>query len=199
MRKLISLIFLLLASVLAFLSCGKDEHKDDTTAPVISDIRINYEDTIIHGGITYTFNRNNTSSRDTLVPGRIMKFKVRFEDNKEGGLSSFVIKLRYDSTEISPNPPRDSILVGSQWRKTDSLLYITRAWSTIFGKTDTTVYNQSDIRISANSGGQNETPYRQGEYFLLIGCVDKAGNQKIDSTHTIVVLSPDSLASIVTP
>lgn len=204
MKKLILSIFLVFVSVIVFISCEKDENENDKIAPIISDVRVNYLDTIIYEGVTYKYNRNNTTSIDTLVPGRSLRLSARFQDSTDldpnnQGLSSYMIKIRYDSTATSPNPPREKVTAeDGTWRYKDSALYITRTWNTIFGKKDTAVIDQSDIfvrdSLSMNTGTR---PYQQGEYFFTVYCVDKAGNQDTVQHRLVLMYRPDLASSYI--
>lgn len=211
MKKLISFIFILFATIFIFLSCEKDENEDDKTPPIVSDIRINFEDTIMYEGNAYTFNRSNTSNMDTLVPGHYIKLSARFQDSididKDNlGLSSFMIKIRYDSAvgENAPNKERDKIdLGGGKWRYKDTALYLTKSWQTIFGKQDTTVFDQTQYiqaTVTANfETGTEYLSYQQGKYFLIVGCLDKAGNETLVENHGIVLMYREELIKHLKP
>lgn len=199
MKKLIVFILLSFLAVVVFISCSDDDTKKDKTPPVISGVRINFEDTIIDNGRVIRFNRNDEAVIDTLVTGRFLRFTARFEDDY--ALSSYMIKLRYDT--ILDNATIFDTM------KVDPRLYATKYWITIFGRRDTLIQDQSDIFINDSvskvvEGEYISLPYLEGEYFLSVYCLDKAGNESTFSYdpntivhHRVRVLSRETLIGLM--
>ena len=80
MKKLcISLIILTTIFSMYFSSCSGSENHDDNEKPTISNVRFNYNDTIIYNGVSIKINDSlniNSDRTDTLVIGKMIYLTV---------------------------------------------------------------------------------------------------------------------------
>ena len=186
------LVILLLIGIPAiyFSSCAKVE-SEERDAPVMSEISINLNDTIMYlDPVTkkrqaLKFNDSISRSKidpknriDTVIIGKWMYISARFRD--EGGLSTFKAgdTLLYKDITIS------------QKSKLDSTLRIVKLGQSIFGQTDIYVSRSRLIQLPdtlyrtgmAYGDQRNDILVRKAEdHKLLVACMDKAGNK--DSTY----------------
>lgn len=184
------LVILLLIGIPAiyFSSCAKVE-SEERGAPVMSEISINLNDTIMYlDPVTkkrqaLKFNDSISRSKidpknriDTVIIGKWMYISARFRD--EGGLSTFKAgdTLHYQNINDS--------------KKMDSVLKIVKLGQSIFGKTDIYVSRNRLIQLpdtlrrtgTAYGSQRNDTLVRRIEdHKLLVACMDRGGNK--DSTY----------------
>lgn len=165
-------ILLSILLVAYFFSCAKTD--SDTTPPVISAVMINSNDTIVvRPGDTIRINEDEEESLKTIVLGRKLKFKALFSDDKM--LSSYRIRI-----EVHP----DNLGV-----EDDSVYYVKRRWSEIFGLKEYAfdIRPNDNILIPenfdytgkspiTNADTTMKRPVREGLYNLQVLLIDAAGN-----------------------
>lgn len=186
MKRLIISSLLLLIIISLVHSCHDDELANDRTAPVISEVKIGTQDTIVmvrkdgSKEVIYV-NTNPNPEIDTLILNKRVAFSGRFTDETTDALSSYRIRIALDSSNITePIPPQE---------KTDTAVHIIRGFS-LFGKTDTTVIKQQEITLPLDSLRNNQgkyLPVREGKYLFIVSCTDKAGNEVVDTFYTKVL------------
>lgn len=173
-----------------FSSCAKEENSENEK-PVMSEISINLNDTIMYFDLitnkrkTLKFNDSISRSKidpsnriDTVIIGKWMYISARFVD--EGGLSTFKVGDTLTYKDIDPNKA-DPL---------DSILNIVKLGESIFNKKDVYVFRNRLIQLPdtlrregiAYGKNRRDTLIRISEdYKLLVACMDKAGNK--DSTY----------------
>lgn len=178
-----------------FSSCAKEENSENEK-PVMSEISINLNDTIMYFDLitnkrkTLKFNDSISRSKidpsnriDTVIIGKWMYISARFVD--EGGLSTFKVgdTLTYKDINSNKADPLDSIL------------NIVKLGESIFNKKDVYVFRNRLIQLPdtlrregiAYGKNRRDTLIRISEdYKLLVACMDKAGNK--DSTYILIRL-----------
>ncbi|MBK5720571.1 hypothetical protein JGH11_06775 [Dysgonomonas sp. Marseille-P4677] len=191
MRNFCLLILLLICiPAIYFSSCAKVEN-DEKDLPVMSEISINLNDTIMYLDPLTNKRRalkfNDSISRskidpkdrvDTVIIGKWMYISARFKD--EGGLSTFKAGDTLVYKDINDNKNN----------KLDSALKIVKLGQSIFGQTDIYVSRSRLIQLPdtirrtgiAYGNQRNDTLIRRTEnHKLLVACMDKSGNK--DSTY----------------
>lgn len=176
------LLFLPILIIFSLLySCEEDELSNDKTAPVISEVKIGAKDTIIVVNADGTreilyINTNLNPQIDTLILNKRVTFSARFADDIPYGLSSYRVKIAYDSA--SQAPPAEL----------DTTVYIVRGFGEIFNKTDTTIVNQQ-LTLPNDSVTFNNRFFKmkEGKYRFIISCADKSGNQVTDTFYTSIL------------
>jgi len=178
-----------------FSSCAKEENSENEK-PVMSEISINLNDTIMYFDLitnkrkTLKFNDSISRSKidpsnriDTVIIGKWMYISARFVD--EGGLSTFKVGDTLTYKDINPNKA-DPL---------DSILNIVKLGESIFNKKDVYVFRNRLIQLPdtlrregiAYGENRRDTLIRISEdYKLLVACMDKAGNK--DSTYIPICL-----------
>lgn len=191
MRTFCIFIFALMSFFsIYFSSCAKEENSENEK-PVMSEISINLNDTIMYFDLitnkrkTLKFNDSISRSKidpsnriDTVIIGKWMYISARFVD--EGGLSTFKVGDTLTYKDIDPNKA-DPL---------DSILNIVKLGESIFNKKDVYVFRNRLIQLPdtlrregiAYGKNRRDTLIRISEdYKLLVACMDKAGNK--DSTY----------------
>lgn len=196
MRTFCIFIFALMSFFsIYFSSCAKEENSENEK-PVMSEISINLNDTIMYFDLitnkrkTLKFNDSISRSKidpsnriDTVIIGKWMYISARFVD--EGGLSTFKVgdTLTYKDINSNKADPLDSIL------------NIVKLGESIFNKKDVYVFRNRLIQLPdtlrregiAYGKNRRDTLIRISEdYKLLVACMDKAGNK--DSTYILIRL-----------
>lgn len=188
-RILLKLFLVFIVIVPTIFSCVSSTESDDSTAPIIHDIRMRirydsayiFPDTILlEDGNIITLNTDPNADTDTLVMNRYMYFKGKFEDAE--GLSSYRIRLSYDSSRlIEPTT-------------LDTLYAISRGYDNIFNQKYLIVFQvmmvlpDSLSSQAANASITKQKPIREGDYILTVDCVDKANNFAEPKTRKIKLL-----------
>ncbi|GEM_PF-1630650 len=196
MRTFCIFIFALMSFFsIYFSSCAKEENSENEK-PVMSEISINLNDTIMYFDLitnkrkTLKFNDSISRSKidpsnriDTVIIGKWMYISARFVD--EGGLSTFKVGDTLTYKDINPNKA-DPL---------DSILNIVKLGESIFNKKDVYVFRNRLIQLPdtlrregiAYGENRRDTLIRISEdYKLLVACMDKAGNK--DSTYIPICL-----------
>lgn len=193
MKKIIFSFLGIIILTTIFFSCKDEEFKDDHSAPLIEDIKVNWGDTLRfkREGLQDTIITINTDTLnipeggrvDTVVLGKNLFFSGYLSDDQ--GLSSLL--LRISKTDF---PTIDQ-------ENGDSALVKYKVWSTIFGKKDTTisklnVYHIEDSIAGAKDGKMQFFKVSQGIYNFSVVCMDQAG--KLDSVvHKVFLIRRDSI------
>lgn len=182
MKKYTLLLLPILIIFSLLYSCEEDELSNDKAAPVISEVKIGAKDTIIVVNEDGTreilyINTNSRPQIDTLILNKRVTFSARFADETPFGLSSYRVKIAYDS--INQELPAQN----------DTTVYIvSRGFGEIFHKTDTTVVNQQ-ITLPNDSVTYNNRFFKmkEGRYRFIISCTDKSGNEATDTLYTSIL------------
>lgn len=169
------LIGLTIIPMLWFSSCAKTEDNNDKTPPVISNIRINANDTINWQGTIIKINDSTAINKepDTLVIGKMLYMSGKFSSNKINALSGYKVELWYKSENKKFGKERD-----------DTLRAIGKS---IFGQTDADIWNNrlglildSISRAEKGKNGQDTTVLYSpiaGDYKVNVVCGDIYGNR----------------------
>lgn len=190
-RILLKLFLVFIVIVPTIFSCVSSTESDDSTAPIIHDIRMRirydsayiFPDTILlEDGNIITLNTDPNADTDTLVMNRYMYFKGKFED--EEGLSSYRIALDYyDPLQVTTSS------------SPDVLYTIRKGYDNIYNQTKsivfkgiTTLPDSLSVVIDAETSQTANKPIREGDYILTVDCVDKANNFAEPRTRKIKLL-----------
>lgn len=186
-------ISLFLVFVFGMSSCANTD--SDTTPPVIGNIFINPNDTINIGpGDTLRVNVGDDESADILILGHRLLFRAEFSDDEK--LSSYFIHLDSVKESISQTPVKDTVF------------YIKRAWTDIYGmkqysfedEANGEIYVPDVLKYTAKdpTTGDNVTlnlPLREGFCDLNVSLLDVAGNQ-VNKTKRIIMLSRETVIKL---
>lgn len=186
-------LFLISLILIPFLwtSCDKSEEVDDNEPPVISNVRFNFNDTIIWGSDNeiITINQNTAGpNNDTLVIGKLAYMTAHFKDNAYRGLSSYRVKFRLKMKRQSDGQIVD-----------DSLFAI---GATIFDSTEITIKKNNLITLSESMSRTIDKvsgiyDIQEGDCKINIAVGDR--NNNVDSTsyeYTLKILSRESIYNI---
>ncbi len=173
-----------LFSLLLFhtLSCAKTD--EDTVAPEIGEIIINYQDTVMteDRDAFYTFNIADDAEIDTLVLGKRLNFKAEFSDNEQ--LSSYRIHISVDPENVGV--------------KGDTAFTAIKRWVNIFGLKHYFFEDKNNLDIlipdslnytgktSKNTDTTYNRPVRNGLYKLEVSLLDIAGNESIKDVDVML-------------
>lgn len=172
---MIKYVFLFLTvSVILFVSCSKVD--EDDRAPVISEVKINQNDTIRFNNEIITFNRTGAgrSNKDTvLIIGRSVILSAIFTDNV--ALSTY--KVSIDSMYKNPaewgvDTAFTAVKVGMNFAgldRTQPIEVKRREEITI-----PTFITRPNLKDKAKT---DTLTIREGYYSLRINCLDLAGNE----------------------
>jgi hypothetical protein len=179
----LSLILLIVLSVLSYSSCAKDDNDNDGIEPQISDIRFNFNDTIMWEDTAITINDTLTKeTMDTLVIGKIAYMSGRFTTNKDNALSGYKVIFNFKMKDRKDNIV-DTFLVA--------------VGANIFGQTDISI-SRNNLLILPDSilrREESENIYyypMEGEANLDIACIDIYGNLN-SITHPVKLLSRETI------
>lgn len=184
MKKRNLFIFPITLLILLFISCSDDD-KGSGNLPTISDVSINIPDTmIIDTTNTIILNPIGTTT-PILGLGKWMYLNARFQD--DDNLSSFSVKLNLRSDKGQSG--------------IDTTYLISKGFTTIFGKKDTTIVRQSIVQIpDSMTVSRNNTaikiPIEQGIYSVQILCMNIYG-KKDSIQYNIELLRPDTIQQVI--
>ena len=169
----LTLILLITVPSVWFSSCSGSDDNDDNENPKVSDIRFNFDDTIVYEGEVIKINdsKNTDPNRtDILVIGKMIYLTAFFEDNV--ALSGYKVVL-------------DSI-PENKGKGNDSVFTFQALGADIFGVKDTLIKKNNLLIIPENliRPQKNDTlQIWEGDYSMLVACGDKANN--VDSTSYV--------------
>lgn len=193
MKKIIlSLLFITVFTTILF-SCKDDEFKNDHSAPVIEDIKVNWGDTLKFktGDQQDTIIRINTDTLsipeggrvDTVVLGKKLFFSGHLSD--DNGMSTLLLRISKTDYPTIEEAGGDTALVKY------------KVWTTIFGKRDTIISRLDAFHIDDSISGRRDGKLQyfdvaQGIYNFSVVCMDQAG--KADSVvHKVYLIHRDSI------
>lgn len=166
-----ALIILTTILSICFSSCSSSDSHEDNEKPTISNVRFNYNDTIIYNGIRIKINDSlnmNSDRIDTLVIGKMIYLTAHFRDNL--ALSSYKVVL-------------DS-LAENKGTGNDSVFTFEALGADIFGyKKDITdtIISRNELLTTPNyfirSQKGDTLQIREGAYQIKVVCGDKYGGE----------------------
>lgn len=166
MKKYIISIISAIILAVSYNSCSEDEiASKDNALPTVSEIKINWGDTLRVGSLTLQDDREGGRIPDTLIVGKPALLSAIFEDDL--ALSSYRVVLSFDSI--------------SQPQKDSTTMYYNYACSygDISGMSRSILTKKLVIpSIPDNVFGK---PTRTGDYFFKIIVMDLSG--KVDSAQ----------------
>ncbi len=164
---LIFILFIIVPSVW-FSSCSGSDDNDDNEKPVISNVRFNFDDTIVYEGQSIKINdsKNTDPNRtDILVIGKMIYLTATFQDDL--ALSSYKVVL--DSVPENKGTGNDSVFT------------FQALGADIFGVKDT-IIQRNNLLIIPNNLVRPQTndniDIREGEYHMKIVCGDMYGGKE---------------------
>lgn len=191
------LITIIIVPAVWFSSCSKSETYDTDDTPIVSDVRFNFDDSLMYadGTIIYLNDSTNTAPGriDTLIIGKIVYLTARFQDNI--GLSSYRVKMVIDSSRLTPT--NDSLL---SFYSLGADIYSSNKYKikdTIIRKNTLITIPTYALRTDKETLLRDTVAIYQGDYIMQIACGNIAGNK--DSTsfaYRVKLLSRDSIYAI---
>ncbi|MFV0311146.1 MAG: hypothetical protein ACK5KN_05795 [Dysgonomonas sp.] len=188
------IVSLILLTGLYFSSCAKVED-DETEPPVISDVRINKNDTLMYGNLVVKINdslNDNPNRMDTVIATKWMYIYARFTDNE--GLSTFKVEI---NPEYRDKRGRENVK--------DSIMPIIKLGQMIFNQKDITVYRNRLVQIpdtitrTRKDGDKlvmDTLVLTQKIYDMKVAVIDKAGNGDSIMDYKVVLMNRKALYDV---
>jgi hypothetical protein len=179
---------------LYFSSCAKVED-DETEPPVISDVRINKNDTLMYGNLVVKINdslNDNPNRMDTVIATKWMYIYARFTDNE--GLSTFKVEI---NPEYRDKRGRENVK--------DSIMPVIKLGQMIFNQKDITVYRNRLVQIpdtitrTRKDGDKlvmDTLVLTQKIYDMKVAVIDKAGNGDSIMDYKVVLMNRKALYDV---
>ncbi|HMM02215.1 MULTISPECIES: hypothetical protein [unclassified Dysgonomonas] len=188
------IVSLILLTGLYFSSCAKVED-DETEPPVISDVRINKNDTLMYGNLVVKINdslNDNPNRMDTVIATKWMYIYARFTDNE--GLSTFKVEI---NPEYRDKRGRENVK--------DSIMPVIKLGQMIFNQKDITVYRNRLVQIpdtitrTRKDGDKlvmDTLVLTQKIYDMKVAVIDKAGNGDSIMDYKVVLMNRKALYDV---
>ncbi|NDV96074.1 hypothetical protein D0T84_14295 [Dysgonomonas sp. 521] len=191
------LISIIIVPSIWFSSCAKSETYDTDDKPVVSDVRFNFNDSLMYAdGTLIKLNdsaNTNPDRIDTLILGKMVYLTARFQDNV--GLSSYRVKLVIDSSRLTPT--NDSLL---SFYSLGADIYSSnkhKIYDTVIQKNTLITIPTYALRTNKETQLKDTVAIYQGDYIMQIACGNIAGNRDSTSfSYRVKLLTRDSIYTI---